>query len=310
MARVRLGQLTNDWPSVLRFLTREAISSEIEREAIAAISRDIDKEESREAEKRREWARISAESRAIRREALAGDDRVAKVQAPLRAALEKWRDHKPVVPTVEPEEASLFVGSLGATIVPPYDFWWTSEKLDGPADLSTEARKTDGYLFSNAHCPSGGDASYGRAWSAVGVFFKPVIDGVVQLSSTPSIVSYWYTGVANADAHSAGKVGLRVYRFVNGKQNPPDSYLIQHSAILWDVASHADLLAVGGDGPNSDGFSPHLTLEFNVSKDAAYNLWVYFKTGASADGGGLTYSSWARAEMNGPVPSITWRLSL
>src|SRR5215472_3500862 len=107
MTRVRTKQLTNDWPSVLRFLTGEAVSSEIEREAISAFSRDVDREERREAEKRAEWARISAESRAIRRAAPAADDRVAKAQGPLRAALKKWREHKPVVPVVVGEEASL-----------------------------------------------------------------------------------------------------------------------------------------------------------------------------------------------------------
>jgi hypothetical protein len=109
-------------------------------------------------------------------------------------------------------------------------------------------------------------------------------------------------------AAESDKVLLRVYRFVNGKQNPPDSFLIQHSIILWDVASQADLFGVGGDGPNSEGFSPALSLSFSVSKDAYYNLWVYFKTGASAEGGGLTYASGAMAEMNGYVTSMRWTL--
>jgi hypothetical protein len=311
MARVHPGQLTNDWPSVLHFLTGEALSSDIEHKAIAAISRDMEHEDRREREKRAEWARISKESRAIRRKAPDGDDRVAKVQAPLRAALKKWGEHKLVVPEVEREEASLSAGSISATIVPPYDFPWTSQKQDGPADLHTEARKTDGYLYSDVNCPEDGDASDGRAWSAVGAFFKPAFTGVVQFSAAfPSIISYWYTGVSNADAQTAGKVGLRVYQFVNGKQNPPDSYLKQHSILLWDVKSTADLFAIGGDGPNSDAYSPSLTLQFNASKDAYYNLWVYMKTGASADGGGTFYDSSARAEMNGFVPSMQWKLSL
>ena len=211
MSKVRPGQLTNDWPSVLHFLTGEALSSDIEHKAITAISRDIDREERLEAEKRAEWARITAESKAVRRATAEGDDRVAKVQKPLRDALKKWHQHKRVVPAVEREEASLSAGSVNATLVPPYDFLWTNEKYGGPAELHTEARKTDGYLYSDVSAPEDGDASWGRSWSAVGVFFKPAFDGVVQFSSAlPSIISYWYTGVSNADAATAGKVGLRV----------------------------------------------------------------------------------------------------
>jgi hypothetical protein len=310
MARLHPDQLTNDWTSVLHFLTGDALSSEIEHNAIAAISRDMDHEDRRERETRAEWARISKESRAIRRKPPDGDDRVANVQAPLRAALKQWGKHKLVVPDIEREEASLSAGSISATIVPPYDFPWKNQKQDGPADLHTDARKTDGYLYSDVNCPEDGDASDGRAWSAVGVYFKPAFSGIAQFSATlPSIVSYWYTGASDAEAHSAGKVGLRVYQWVNGKQNPPDSYLRQHSISLWDVKTDADLFDIEGEGPHSDVYSPSLTLQFNASKDAYYNVWVYMKTGASADGGGTFYDSSARAEMNGFVPSIQWKLS-
>lgn len=314
MTRVHPEQLTKDWQSVLRFVTGGAVSKEIEQQALSAISRDMDREERLEAKRRDAWARISAQARAIRRDAGARDARVAKVQAPLRAALKKWREHELVVPVAVRDEASLSVGSLSATIPPPYDFLWTNSKSGGPADVHDEARKTDGYLSSNVSCPENGDASWGRAWSAVGIFFKPPIDGSVVFSSTiPSIISYWYTAASNADAESAGKIGLRVYRFVKGKQNPPDTYLIQHSVYLWQDSTSAGLFEVEGDGPYSDAYSPpqtSLALQFAASKDASYNLWVYFKTAASADGGDLTSDSAAQAEMNGFVSSMQWKLSL
>jgi hypothetical protein len=225
---MKKSQLTNDWPSVLRFLTGEAVSSEMQREAISAISRDIDEEERREAEKRIEWARISAEARAIRRGAPVADDRVAKVQGPLRAALKKWRDHKTDVPVAEREEASLSIGSMSATIVPPYEFSWRSEKSDGSADVSTEAQKDLGYLFSSVRTADNGDASAGKAWSAVGIFYKPPADGTLRFSSTPSnILSYFYTAVSNADAHTAGKVGLIVHCQIR----------VTHSADTRDIAT-------------------------------------------------------------------------
>jgi hypothetical protein len=316
MERLRPEQLSKDW--VVQFLTGESVPSDIERDAIAAFSRDADWEDRREAEIQAEWNRISAESRAVRRAVT--DDRIAKVQAPLRAAIKKWHEHKLVVPVVEPEEASLSIGSLSATRVPPYEFSWTAAKEDGPANVDPQVNKKTGSLLSDVSAPSvqidwskPWDASWGRAWSAVGIFFQPKFDGVLKVSSTPPSVSiYWYTAASNAQARSAAKAGIRVYRFVSGtrKQDPADRFLTQNSNPLWDDRIDADLFQTSGDGPVSDEISPALTCgPFSVSKEFFYNLWVYFKTAASSDGADLLSASSAQAAMSGVVTSIKWTLS-
>jgi hypothetical protein len=242
-------------------------------------------------------------------EGVRGDDRIARIQAPLREALANWRQYKPITPVGQHEEASLAAGSISATVTPPYDFEWVQQKGDGPVEVKGVAQKQNGVLSCDVHCPYGGDASDGKAWAAVGVYFKPAFDGVVTLTmTTMAILSYWYTVVANADAHTAAKVGLRVYQFVNGKLNP-QGYIKQHSTILWDVPSHADPFESGGEGPHSEAYTAPISLQFNASREASYNLWVYFKTGASADGGATLNLGEARAEINSIVTSISWTLS-
>jgi hypothetical protein len=307
MARILLSQLTNDWPSVVRSLTGEGVTRGMEEAAIAAITRDMEREDLEDADLRADAKRTSRESWAIARELLGKNERVADIARLIRPAIKKWDAWEPPIRGVEREEASVAVGSLTATLVPPYAYSAVVPWNDGPAVIHTEARKSDGYLYTDVGRPDNDDAWDGKAAVFVGVPFKPAFDGQARLGTTvPSIISFWYTSVAFADAWTAGKIGVSVYRFINGQQDPPNASYAHNSLQLWTGTSQGGL---GGVGPHSEVYSPSVAVDFNASRDHDYALWAYFKAGAGAGGGGLLFDSGARAEMNAFVPHLKWKLT-
>jgi hypothetical protein len=207
------------------------------------------------------------------------------------------------------EEPSLVIGSLEATVVPPYDFTWTYENSSGPVQITTQARRSDGFVFCDVKCPEDGNESNGVGRSALGIFFQPILDGKVRFSATPSLIFFWYTLCFLADARSRGAVGLQVYRFkLDGTLDPSANngpfdvhdYFATVDSEQWFSDSCQE-------EPHSGNLSPAMTIEFAVSRNRFYNLWADTRVNANADGGGLFYDSAARAEMNGMVPKMTWK---
>jgi len=92
MARILVRDLRDvDWSSALRFLTREEIPKDIETKAIAAIKSDTERWERQEAEKSREWSRLTKKSRDLLREGRRmglPDDQVAEAKKVVRSAVE------------------------------------------------------------------------------------------------------------------------------------------------------------------------------------------------------------------------------
>jgi hypothetical protein len=313
MARILLRDLRDvDWSSALRFLTHEEVPKEVEARAVAAIRSDTERWEREEAEKAREWRRLTKPSRDLLREGRRGgipDDRLAEAKKVVGRAVEQSPGFDPFELTVEPEEPSLVIGSMEATIVPPYDFTWTYQNASGPVHVTTQARKSDGFVFCDVKCPQGGNDSNGVARSALGIFFQPVVDGKVRFSATPSLIFFWYTHCILADARSRGAVGLQVYRFkFDGTLDPsPNNGPFDVHDYFASVDSEQWYNTSCQEGTHSGSLSPPMTIEFAVSKNRFYNLWVYARTNADADGGDFFYDSAARAEMNGIVPKMTWK---
>jgi hypothetical protein len=321
MARILLSELRDvDWPSALRFLTREDVPKSVEEKAIAAIQADTDRRERRDAERVQEWRRLTERSRNVlrgsRRTGLS-KDQLTEATTVVRETRKKYPGFEPFEPSVEKEEPSITIGSLEATVVPPYDFSWTYELPSGPVKIGTTARKSDGYLFCDVQCPDPSeldniafDESNGVARAALGIFFQPVVNGKVKFGAHPGpLIYFWYTDCILCDVKSRGAVGLQVYRFkLDGTLDPSPSNSPVEPAHDYFATTDTELwYSDSSDGSHDGAVSPWMAIEFDVSKNRFYNLWVYTRVNAHSDGANWDYAGAARAEMNGFLPKMKWK---
>jgi hypothetical protein len=58
---------------------------------------------------------------------------------------------------------------------------------------------------------------------------------------------------------------------------------------------------------SEDATTPWMTVQFDVSTQRHYHLWVAFRVNAHSDGAGTYGACTARAEMNGTVPKMKWK---
>jgi hypothetical protein len=91
-------------------------------------------------------------------------------------------------PVWAPETQRIFTGSIGATVVPPYDYQWTwSATTAGATIQALSADSSKGaVLFTKASFDA--DPASVSARGAVGIFFRPVVtNGILRISSNPSV---------------------------------------------------------------------------------------------------------------------------
>lgn len=295
-----------DWPSALRSITQEKIPTSIERKATSAIKKDMQRRIQAKADEQRRWKRARRDSQAAMRRVLVGEQDVQEIKQLLHASVEETRALEFAEPRAEQAEPSVYIGSFSTTVVPPYGFQWGIQKpLLGPVYLDTNESKATGTTFGNVVCTD--DAgSFGIAISAVGSYLEPVVDTIMQFSSTPVLGYGWLTECFLADARSRGLVGLVVYQFDKGTTgtgdplaDPTVAYVEQE---LWNNESWGS-----GAGRHDGMTSTKLSTTFKASRGHWYSLYVFSWVQAYTDGIAETYYSAAWSLMGGTVPSMTWK---
>jgi hypothetical protein len=205
-------------------------------------------------------------------------------------------------PVWAPETQRIFTGSIGATVVPPYDYQWTwSATTAGATIQALSADSSKGaVLFTKASFDA--DPASVSARGAVGIFFRPVVtNGILRISSNPSFSYMWDTFCWHSSTHSDGFVGLYVgsYTLAGGF----DGARIDQKSYLWSDDSW--WYGTSGQGTNS-GFP--VSAQLNVDSNHYYAIWVWCGGRDTSGGDGFLWFSTANSNFSMQVPSITWEL--
>jgi hypothetical protein len=250
--------------------------------------------------------------------------RLADVNAPLRdkllAALGKddpaWaayvrkrrgsRELKPsarvTLPKIRRQKDRVFLGSLGATRVPPFDYQWTwSAKTGSPELVFPYARADIGGLITQV--VTGKRKASASARAAVGIFFQSPSECVSKFNfwANARLRFEWQTYSFLASSHSDGFIGLFAGSYdwagnFNGTLVDQRISLWNDDA-WWNGATDLD---------SSDGVS--LAANFQVDPDHWYALWLWCGTHDSGDGDGTVSWGQAWSTLSIWAPSISWQV--
>jgi hypothetical protein len=200
------------------------------------------------------------------------------------------------------EVSRIFTGSIGATVAPPYDYGWTSNRTSAGAVVSkVTADRTTGFCEYQKQASGGPSGASARA--AVGVFFRPpVANGRLEVSANPSFRLAWTTFCWHCSTHSDGFIGIYVGRYTLGGDF--ETAPIDEKTYLWND----DSWWYGtSDEATSSGFP--LSAQFDVDSNHFYALWIWCGGYDATGGEGLFYFSNSDSQFSMDVPSITWKLT-
>jgi hypothetical protein len=218
----------------------------------------------------------------------------------LNAELLKRRLAAP--PTLR-DEGRIFAGSIGATVVPPFNYQWTWQAQNGNARNFPAATAKDGKV-TVACDTSMNNPSSASCRAAVGIYFRPVVtNGILRISATPGFTFNWWTICSFASAHSDAFIGLYVgrYTLAGGFDGAPVSQMVS----LW---SDDSWWSGSWNNPGSNSGFP-LSAQINVDSAHWYAIWVWMGANVSAAGwGGWGSGSGASSSLIASVPSFTWEL--
>ncbi|MBC7911943.1 MAG: hypothetical protein H7Y30_15655 [Pyrinomonadaceae bacterium] len=259
--------------------------------------REFREQEAREREIAKQYAPLNA----ALRDTLGKDERVAETVRGLRSLAKRHSGEKLPEPKVEPVEPREFLGSIGATVVPPF-----------PAQYPWKATKGDPYVYTLPNGAAGtlqfnlgSNPDYYSSASAfveIGFHLRPVTNGTLKLTSGPSFNYSWSTYCAFAPAHSDGWIGLRVDRYnltsgaLEGTPIAQKNYLWNHDYYWYGAVD---------SGSNSNY---RLAAQLTVDTNHIYGIWVWCGGRIAAEGYHTVYTSSANSTMKVAVPFITWEL--
>lgn len=200
------------------------------------------------------------------------------------------------------EEQRVFTGSIGATVVPPFNYQWTWNATSGGPALAVNANRNTGRMDFNIWNNSR-DAS-GSARAALGIYFRPATaNGILRLTANPAFNYRWWTFCAFASAHSDAFIGLYVARYTLA--GGFDGTVVSQQIRLWNDDSWWS--GAGSNTGSNSGFP--LFAQFNVDRSHYYAMWVWCGGRATAVGWGSPFwGSGAASVLNVTVPAIQWEL--
>jgi hypothetical protein len=247
------------------------------------------------------------------------DKRMSKIQSRLLSVVEKdpavkreiqnlkkihTREgkRKLTFPPLVREVESIFTGSIGATVVPPYNYQWTWNASSGNPTVSVAANRNTGTMnFGLWTNPSRSSSAQARA--AVGIYFRPATrNGILRIWANPSFNYKWWTYCAFASAHSSAFIGLYVgkYTLAGGFVGAP----VDQKISLW---SDNSWWSGAGTKTGSNSGYP-LFSQIAVDNSHYYAIWVWCGGRISGKGWGTFSGSGAGAYLNARTPSISWEL--
>jgi hypothetical protein len=215
--------------------------------------------------------------------------------------LKKLMTLRPVRPRKRPplkipkQTDRIFSGSVGATLVPPYDVDWTWSQQQGenPGNPQTSADANSGTM-AITNITTGQTAS---ASTAVGIWLIPPLGGgsTMTISAAPAFSWAWYVDAIFNYSESDGWINVVVESFdrhsgvfiANAVDQPFDLWDVWHSFLGW-----------GSDDYTTTGYPVQVT--FNTTEGVYYTVWIQFSTYAQS--GDMALADFSSIT----VPSITW----
>jgi hypothetical protein len=197
-------------------------------------------------------------------------------------------------PKIPKQTDRIFSGSIGATLVPPYDLDWTwSQQQGGPDTLQTSADANSGTM-AITNITTGATAS---ASTAVGIWLIPPLGGgsTMTISAAPTFSWAWYVGATFNYSESDGWINVVVGSF-DRHSGVFIGNVVDPTFDLWGVWQ--SFLGWGSDDYTTTGYP--LQVMFTATEGVYYAVWIQFSTYAqSGDMAEADFSSIT-------VPSMTW----
>jgi len=241
----------------------------------------------------------------LREALLSGSGDKGKYAEAARAMKELYASHhkntlKPL--PIRKEKQRIFTGSIGATVVPPYNYQWQWDASSGTLfKLDLYAQSADGAMFYDAICDYENSSSC-SVGAGVGIYFRPMTsNGILQVFSNPSVGFVWGDYCYCDSANTNGFIGIYI-----GSYNLDGGFagtLVDQQISLWNDSSW-------WRGANNTGSNLGFPLfsQCSVDSDHFYAIWVRCGGYNSAAGWSFFGGSGSNSSMFVGVPSITWEL--
>jgi hypothetical protein len=280
-------------------------SQEEARRGLADLQRRFEKQAAARTGKMTGAAAQSGALRDVLNVTDASTHQLTTVARNLRHEQERGVRRKTTPPKARRARARMFTGSLGATLVPPYNWSWTWNAGNGGPDINSASADNENGTWSVSDWASFNDSSNASARAAVGVFFRPPTDtGILRVWANPALNFDWGDWCVLDGAGSDGWVGLYVGEYdVDGGgfvASPVDQ-----QASLW--SDNSWWAGVGEQEGSNSGYP--LFAELDVDSDHFYEIWVWGGTDVYAAGWGTFSGSGSGGDLAATVPSITWELN-
>jgi hypothetical protein len=219
-----------------------------------------------------------------------------------RALVKKLRSRRVAPPQIPRKKERVFVGSIGGSRVPPFDYPWTWSATAGSPSVATSADVNAGQMNVREYSDvNNGSSASARA--ALGIFFTPPTEGTSHFRfwANPAFNYFWDDYCTLDSAHSDGFIGLYAgeYDWSGAQTSVPVDQM------LWLWSDDSWWFGASGQGSNT-GFP--LSADFEVDNDHWYALWVWCGIDNSAAGLGGFFGSMSNGGLSVTVPSISWEL--
>ena len=283
-------------------LGRDAVPPSIVKRGMASLEKALDRQFRELNRQRAALDRAHAPLRDKLLGPLRKDRAWAESVRKLRATQKTLQAQRAQPVKVPKKKERVFLGSIGGTRVPPFDFPWTWSATSGMPTVSTSADQNAGTMMVGIGTDLN-NASSASARAALGIFFMSPTECLSHFKywSNPALSFNWFDICTLASCHSDGFIGLYAAEFDfagNQTSTPADQ-------MIWLWSDDSWWSGATGQGSNS-GFA--LSADFEVDANHFYNLWVWCGVDDSAAGWGTFSGSGSGSSLSVTVPSISWEV--
>jgi hypothetical protein len=223
----------------------------------------------------------------------------------VRRLQEATRDRKLHQPYRAKAREGVSIGSIAATVVPPYDYQWTWSAVAGNPDENDEtADRDNGDMALHIWTDFSDNSSSVSARTALGTYFyPPASNGTLQVWSSPSYTDDWGTYCVLDGAAADAWMGLYIESY--DLAGAATGTVVDQQPLLWSDSSWWS--GTGSEEGSNSGYGLYAP-PIQVDQDHQYIIWVWMGGDISAQGWGTFSGSGAGDDLSAHVPSITWEL--
>jgi hypothetical protein len=282
-----------------------SIPAETALKSMKTLEKRLDAEFTARTKSRSQLAEQMSKYRAPLLEVVGRDRGAAEAVGGVRRLQKSARERKLRDPHRAKPRAGVYAGSIGATVVPPYDYQWTWNAVDGnPGENSESADRGSGDMALHIWTDDGNNSSSISGRTAVGTYFyPPARNGSLQVWSSPSYTDDWGTYCVLDSASADAWMGLYIESY--DLAGAPTGPVVDQQPRLWSDSSWWS--GTGSEEGSNSGFGLYAP-PIQVDQDHQYIIWIWMGGDVSAQGWGTFSGSGAGDDLSAHVPAITWEL--